>query len=108
MTFAEERELEVVKSRLTYVASDDHSERPHWHANYPWVENPVTLPNNRSAVEATFLRTERQLAKEPERKTAYAAQVHEMVNRQAAMRLSKDVLQVMDWSSMVHYSSHCT
>lgn len=35
MTLAEERELEVIKSGLTYVAADDHSEKPHWHTKYP-------------------------------------------------------------------------
>lgn len=61
MTLAEERELEVVKSGLTYVGADDHSDNPHWHAKYPWGEDLATLSSNRSAVEATFLRTERQL-----------------------------------------------
>lgn len=50
MTLAEERELEEIKDGLTYVAADDHSERPHWHAKYPWVEVPATLPNNRRVV----------------------------------------------------------
>lgn len=104
MTLAEERELEVIKSGLTYVAADDHSEKPHWHTKYPWVEDPATLPSNRSAVEATFLRTERQLAREPEWKAAYAAQVHEMVKRRAAMRLTKDVLHA--WTGPVWYISH--
>ncbi|KAJ8260443.1 hypothetical protein GJAV_G00182210 [Gymnothorax javanicus] len=104
MTLAEERELEVVKSGLTYVAADDHSEAPHWHAKYPWVADPASLPSNRSAVEATFFRTERQLAREPEWKAAYAAQVHEMVERRAAMKLSKDVLHA--WTGPVWYISH--
>lgn len=47
MTLAEERELEVVKGGLTYIISDDHSENPHWHAKYTWLEDPVSLPNNR-------------------------------------------------------------
>lgn len=104
MTLAEERELEVVKSGLTYVGADDHSEKPHWHAKYPWLEDPATLPSNRSAVEATFLRMERQLTREPEWKATYAAQVHEMVERRAAMKLSKDVLQA--WTGPVWYISH--
>uniref|UniRef100_G3N9L1 Reverse transcriptase domain-containing protein n=1 Tax=Gasterosteus aculeatus TaxID=69293 RepID=G3N9L1_GASAC len=69
-----------------------------------WVEDPATLPSNRSAVEATFLRTERQLAREPEWKAAYAAQVHEMVERRAAMKLTKDVLR--EWTGPVWYISH--
>lgn len=103
MNLAEERVLEVVKSGLTYTAADDHSERPHWHAKYPWVGDTASLPN-RIAVEATFYRTERRLAREPEWKAAYAAQVHEMVKRQAAMKLSKDILQA--WSGPVWYISH--
>ncbi len=100
MTLAEERELEVVRSGLTYALVDDHSERPHWHARYPWVEDPATLPNNRKAVEST----ERQLAKELEWKAAYAAQVHDMVNCRAAMKLSKKAL--LTWSGPVWYISH--
>ncbi|CAI5659627.1 unnamed protein product [Oreochromis niloticus] len=80
------------------------SSEPHWHAKYPWVEDPATLPNNRKAVEATFIRTEMKLSKEPEWKTAYAAQVHEMVNRRAAVKLSKEVLQSL--TGPVWYISH--
>ncbi|XP_049897103.1 uncharacterized protein LOC126388200 [Epinephelus moara] len=81
-----------------------HSPEPHWHAKYPWTEDPVSLPDNKRAVEATFLRTEKQLAKEPDWKTAYASQVHEMVNRKAAVELSKEVLQ--SWTGPVWYISH--
>ena len=104
MTISEERELEQIKSGLTYVAKDHHSEKPHWHAKYPWMEDPATLPNNRRAVEATFLRTEKQLAREMEWKVAYKAQVHDMVERNAAVKLSKEELD--DWSGPVWYISH--
>ncbi|CAM4471325.1 unnamed protein product [Leuciscus chuanchicus] len=104
MTLAEERELEVVKGGLTYVGADDHSDSPHWHARYPWLMDPSTLPNNRKAVEATFLRTERQLAKEPQWKKAYGAQVHEMVDRRAAKKLTKEDLT--NWNGPVWYISH--
>ncbi len=59
MSLAEERELEMVREGLTYVLKDGHSKEPHWHAKYPWIEDPASLPNNRGAVEATFLRTEK-------------------------------------------------
>lgn len=48
-------------------------------AKYPWLEDQVGLPNNRKAVEATFLSTEKQLSKDSVWKTAYTAQVHDMV-----------------------------
>lgn len=104
MTLSEERELEQIRSGLTYVTGDDHSKEPHWHAKYPWTEDPATLPNNRRAVEATFLRTEKQLARELEWKVAYKAQVHDMVERNAAIKLSKEQLE--RWAGPVWYISH--
>lgn len=104
MTISEERELEQIKSGLTYVSGDRHSEKPYWHAKYPWVEDQATLPNNRRAVEATFLRTEKQLAKEPKWKASYKAQVLEMVERNAAVKLSKE--ELASWSGSVWYISH--
>ncbi|XP_031731827.1 uncharacterized protein LOC116399095 isoform X1 [Anarrhichthys ocellatus] len=104
MTLAEERELEIVKEGLTYVTGDNHSEEPHWHSRYPWLEDPASLPNNKRTVEAMFLRTERQLAKEPEWRVAYAAQVHDMVDRRAAIKLSKDAID--SWNGPMWYVSH--
>ncbi|XP_062416584.1 uncharacterized protein LOC119218794 [Pungitius pungitius] len=104
MTISEERELEQIKSGLTYVSGDHHSEKPHWHAKYPWMEDPETLPNNRRAVEATFLRTEKQLAREPEWKNAYKTQVRDMVERGAAVNLMKE--ELMSWTGPVWYVSH--
>lgn len=104
MTLAEEREMEIIRNGLTYVTGDDHSAEPHWHAKYPWTEDPNSLPNNKRAVEATFLRTEKQLSREPEWKEAYTSQVHEMVDRKAAVKLSKEILQ--NWTGPVWYISH--
>lgn len=73
VTLAEEREKEMVRNGLTYVNRDHHSPEPHRHAKYPWTEDPASLPNNRRAVEATFHKTEKQLVKEPEWKTAYTS-----------------------------------
>ncbi|XP_039456743.1 uncharacterized protein LOC120433854 [Oreochromis aureus] len=104
MTLAEERELEIIREGLTYVTGDGHSEEPHWHAKYPWVEDPASLPDNKRGVESTFLRTEKQLAKEPEWKAAYAAQVHDMVEHGAAVKLSKGMIS--NWDGPVWYVSH--
>lgn len=61
------------------------------------------MPNNSTAVEATFLRTEKQLAREPEWKAAYRAQIHDMVERNAVVKLSKEVLA--NWTGPVWYIS---
>lgn len=104
MTLSEERELEIIRRGLTFINTDDHSSESHWDTKYPWIEDPTSLPNNRSGVEATFLRTEKQLKKEPEWKVGYTAQVHEMVERGAAKKLTKDTLT--NWTGPVWYVSH--
>uniref|UniRef100_G3Q1I0 Reverse transcriptase domain-containing protein n=1 Tax=Gasterosteus aculeatus TaxID=69293 RepID=G3Q1I0_GASAC len=55
-------------------------------------------------VEATFLRTEKRLKKEPEWRTAYSTQVHEMVERRAAKKLTRET--IADWKGPVWYVSH--
>ncbi len=94
----------MIRQGLSYVKSDAHSQEPHWDTKYPWIEDPSSLPNNRNAVEATFLRTEKQLKKEPEWCAAYTSQVHEMVERGAAKKLSKET--IADWKGPVWYVSH--
>ncbi len=81
-----------------------HSKSPHWHSKYPWTEDPASLPNNRSGVEATFLMTEKQLKREPEWQITYAAQVHEIVERGAAIKLTEDMIN--SWNGPVWYVSH--
>lgn len=104
MTLAEGKELKKIKEGLTYVTEDKHSMSPHWDAAYPWKVDPVLLPNNQRGVEATFLRTEKRLEKDPEWKTAYAAQVHEVVTRGAAVKLTKE--EIDGWEGPVWYVSH--
>ncbi|XP_067280641.1 uncharacterized protein [Pseudorasbora parva] len=104
MTLSEERELEIIRQGLRYVESDEHSQEPHWDTKYPWIEDPSSLPNNRSAVEATFLRTEKQLKREPGWRAAYTTQVHEMVERKAAKKLTRK--NITDWKGPVWYISH--
>lgn len=104
MTLAEEKEVEIIKKGLTYVMSDDHSDLPHWDTEYPWTEDPSSLPNNRGAVEATFRRTEKRLERDPVWKAAYAAQVHEMIQRGAAVELNEETIS--KWDGPVWYVSH--
>ncbi|GAA6087261.1 uncharacterized protein LOC106611916 [Tachysurus ichikawai] len=81
------------------------SDEPHWDTKCPWIQDSSSPPNNRSGVEATFLRTERQLKKEAEPwKMANTAQVHEMVERRAAKKLAKEI--IASWKGPVWYVSH--
>ncbi|XP_027138459.1 uncharacterized protein LOC113746562 [Larimichthys crocea] len=106
MSLADEKELEIIRAGLTFREGDTHSNQSHWDAKYPWREDPTSLPNNRKAVEATFLKTERQLMKDPMWKEAYMRQVHEMVGRGAAVKLTKDAMD--SWKGAVWWVSHLT
>ena len=104
MSLAEERDLEVIKKGLTFKVSDEHSDKSHWDASYPWKEDPSTLPNNRNAVKATFLRSEARLERNQEWKDTYAKQVHDMIERGAAVKLSQSVME--KWCGAVWYINH--
>ncbi|KAM4521343.1 uncharacterized protein PAE49_002487, partial [Odontesthes bonariensis] len=104
MTLAEEREFEIIKGGLTHKEEDAHTPTPHWDAKYPWTEDPASLPNNKRAVQACFLKMEKQLSKEPDWKVAYATQIHEMVQRGAAIKLTNEVME--KWEGPVWYVSH--
>ncbi len=106
MTLAEERELEVVRSGLTYALVDDHSERPHWHARYPWVEDPATLPNNRKAVESTEDReTAGQRAGMESRLRRSSPRHGKLPGRNEVVQKSFTYLVR---TSLVHQPSHCS
>lgn len=104
MTLKEERDLEKIKECLTYVLADKHSNFPHWDAAYPWKTDLTTLPDNRQAVEATFRNTEKRLEKEPVWKAAYKEQIHEMVSRGAAAKLTRE--EINNWEGPKWYISH--
>ena len=106
MSLADEKQLEVIKAGLTFRVSDTHSNQPHWDAKYPWKENLSSLLNNPKAVEATFLRAEKWLKKYLLWKEAYMRQVHKMVGRGAAVKLTKDVMD--GWNGAVWWVSHLT
>ena len=104
MSLSDERELAIIKAGLTFKEKDAHSDQPHWDARYPWKEPLASLPNNRKAVEATFLRTEKRLMKDPGWKQAYTRQIHEMVERGAAIKLTRPIME--KWRGAIWYISH--
>lgn len=96
MTLAEEKELEIIREGLTYVEEDSHSKSPHRDTKYPWIQDPATLPYNK--VEW------KELKRLPEWLDIYAVQVHDMVERRAATKLTKEVID--SWNGPIWYVSH--
>lgn len=65
------------------------------------MSQTLILLEYKSAVEATFLKTARQLERKPEWKAAQTAQVHEMVDRRAAIELTEEIRR--SWTGPVWY-----
>ena len=98
-TIKEERELALIEKNLSY---DKQTNR--WIAEYPWIKDPMDLPDNRKVALAMLASTERRLAKTPVHATVYDNQVKDMVNREVARKLSKD--EIDNYKGPVHYISH--
>lgn len=104
MSLADEWELEIIKAGLTFREKDMHSDQSHWETKYPWQDDPASLPNNHKAVEATFRRTEKRLNQDPTWREAYTKQIHEMIERGAAVNLMEAGME--EWSGAVWWVSH--
>ena len=98
-TIKEERELALIEKNLSY---DKQTNR--WIAEYPWIKDPMDLPDNRKVALAMLASTERRLAKSPVHATVYDNQVKDMVNREVTRKLSKD--EIDNYKGPVHYISH--
>ena len=96
LSLEEERELELIKQGL--VLNDNV-----WVAKYPWIKDPTSLPNNRSAVYRRLLSTERRLSKHPTHARIYSEQILDMVKRGAARRLNNEDLT---YTGPVFYLPH--
>lgn len=64
------------------------------------------MPKNRKVVQATIFRTGKQLAKEPEWKVAYAAQIYDTDDRRAAIIFIADGL--LNWNGPIQNTHSMT
>ena len=96
-SFKEEQELRMIQEKLHY---DDKNER--WIAKYPWLVDPMLLPNNYGAVIATLRSTEKKLASDPSWAAIYNEQIIEHEARGVARRLSDE--EMIKWKGPVDQS----
>jgi len=94
----EERELKLIESKLWF------SEKGYWEAAYPWIRDPMNLPNNRSYAMKLLLSTEKRLKKDISHANAYSEQINDMVTRNVARKLSERELKNYDGPSF--YITH--
>lgn len=73
-SFKEEQELKMIQGNLEY-----DSVKHCWVTSYPWLVDPMTLPNNYGAAFATLKNTERTLSKDEWWTETYQKQIEDMV-----------------------------
>ena len=99
MTIKEEREYNIIDEKITY-----DSENKKWQAEYPWLRDPMALPNNRSAVLGILKATEKRLEKLPHRGEKYQQQIEDMLSRKVCRKLSRK--EMASYKGPVFYISH--
>lgn len=98
-SFREEQELKFIQDNLKY----SESERC-WYTSYPWLIDPVQLPENYHVAVATLRNTERTLLRDQLWLSKYKAQIDDMIDRGVARKLSEDELK--SWQGPRFYISH--
>ena len=99
LSFREEQELHLIRKGLKFDTDENR-----WISSYPWVKDPLTLPDNYFQALATLKATERSLAKDSIWAESYQNQMQDMVNRGVARKLSPEELQM--WNGPTYYISH--
>ncbi|XP_068223879.1 uncharacterized protein [Palaemon carinicauda] len=99
-TLKEERELAQISHGLSF-----NSDKNRWSVAYPWVRNPNLLPNNVSLATARLIATEKRLTKLGLGYcTSYQNQIHDMISRGVARKLSED--EIYSYKGPIFYIPH--
>lgn len=96
----EERELALITEGLVFDPANSR-----WVVSYPWVKDPVLLPNNVSLAIARLMATEKRLNKlGPDYCKAYQSQIEDMVARRVARKLTED--EIYHYEGPIFYIPH--
>ena len=98
-SFKEEQELKMIEQNLTYDNGNQC-----WITSYPWLIDRHTLPNNYQTAYATLQRTEKTLNRDDKWADTYREQIHDMIERGVARKLSPQELK--NWTGPAFYISH--
>ena len=89
----------MIEENLTYDNGNQC-----WITSYPWLIDPHTLPNNYQTAYATLQRIEKTLSRDDKWADTYREQIHDIVERGVARKLSPQELK--NWTSPAFYISH--
>lgn len=99
MSLKDEKEYQLIEAGLQF-----DEERSRWIAVYPWIKAPDDLSDNRGVALATLRSTEKRLGRDGDRAEIYNKQVEEMVERNAARRVSPN--ELVRYLGPKYYISH--
>ena len=99
MSLKDEREYRMIEDGLQFDLA-----RGRWIAAYPWVKPPGELPDNRNVALATLRSTERRLNRDKERAQVYNKQIEDMVDREAARKVTER--ELAEYRGPKYYISH--
>ena len=99
MSLKDEKEYQLIEEGLQFDES-----RSRWIAAYPWIKSPNDLPDNRCVALATLKSTEKRLGRDGDRAEIYNGQIEEMVERNAARKVSQD--ELVRYLGPKYYISH--
>ena len=84
MSLKEEKEYDLIQRNIQF-----NPDRKRWIASYPWIVDPRKLRENRSIATKILMSTERKLLKNPEHGALYSRQIQDMLDRNAARKITK-------------------
>ena len=99
LSFREEQELLMIRSGLIH-----DEENSCWVTSYPWVKDPLTLPDNYTSALGTLKSTERSLLRDPVWATTYCEQMDDLIQRKVVRKLKQAELN--QWDGPFFYISH--
>ena len=88
MTIKEEKELELIESKLKY-----NDEGNYWEAGYPWIKDPENLPDNKIVAISSLKALERRLKKDEKQANLYQQQIEDMIARGVCRKLSDSEIE---------------
>ena len=99
LSFKEEQELGEIRDNLHY---DEGAEQ--WVTSYPWIIDPMKLPDNENVAKSILSKTERGLLKDKDWAESYKSQMEDMMTRGAARLLTQE--EKDEWKGPKFYINH--
>ena len=97
-SFNEQKQYDIIQKNLTY-----NEEERRWYTVYPWKCPRGTLPKNDRIATQSLLSVEHRLSQDLELAEDFCNQIADMVNRGAAIVLSKEVVE--SWQGDYYFLS---